>query len=142
MPNPPAPKTGASAAGRTLRILHLEDNPIDAELIKAQLQRHGISCSVTRVATRAAYQAALEQTAVDLILSDSNLPAFDGLSALKMAAEKCSGTPFIFVSGDTSHEAATESLVRGADDFVPKGDLSRLLAVVRRIYAGTAWLDT
>ena len=142
MPNEPAPRTGAPAAGRTLRILHLEDNPIDVELINAQLQRQGISCSVKRVATRAAFQAALEQTAVDLILSDSNLPAFDGLSALKMAAEKCSGTPFIFVSGDTSDEAATGSLVRGADDFVPKGDLSRLIAVVRRIHGGATRRDS
>ena len=93
---------------------------------------------MTPVATRAAFQAALDQAAVDLILSDSNLPAFDGLSALKMAAEKCSGTPFIFVSGDTSDEAARESLVSGADDFVPKGDLSRLIALVRRIYGGAS----
>lgn len=134
MPNEPTPLAEESSVRRRLRILHLEDDAEDAELIEAQLQRRGIVCSVTRVATRAAFQAALDQAAVDLILSDSNLPAFDGASALKMAAAKCPGIPFIFVSGDISDAAAREALAWGADDYVPKGDISRLIAIVQRAF--------
>ncbi|MBI3852654.1 MAG: response regulator [Verrucomicrobia bacterium] len=134
MAHEPTSQREASPGRRRLRILHLEDDAEDAELVEAQLQRHGIACRVTRVATRAAFQAALDQAAVDLILSDSNLPSFDGASALKMAAAKCPGTPFIFVSGDTSDAAAREALAWGADDYVPKGDLSRLIAIVQRAF--------
>src|SRR5204862_137875 len=128
------PQDKASPVRRRLQILHLEDDPLDAELVQLQLQRRGIVCSFMRVETQAEFKSALEQTIVDLILSDSNLPTFDGWSALKLAAEICPGTPFIFVSGDTSDEVAREALARGADDYVCKGDISRLIAVVQRAF--------
>src|SRR5580765_31121 len=64
-----------------LRILHLEDNPGDAELIQATLESEGVVCDVTRVETQADFMAALAQR-FDVILADYTLPAFDGLSAL------------------------------------------------------------
>jgi CheY-like chemotaxis protein len=82
-----------------LRILHLEDDPKDAELIQAMLETEGISCYVTRVETQADFSASLEQGGFDLILADYTLPSFDGLSALKITQEKCPDIPFIFVSG-------------------------------------------
>jgi len=68
---------------RTLNILHLEDSPLDAELIEAHLSDGGLDCRLVRVQTSAEFTAALEQQAFDLILADYALPSFDGLTALK-----------------------------------------------------------
>ncbi|HEX9078153.1 MAG TPA: response regulator, partial [Desulfuromonadaceae bacterium] len=65
-----------------LRILHLEDDPADAELVQAALAREGITCNVLLVATHADFVASLERGGIDLVLADFSLPAFDGMSAL------------------------------------------------------------
>jgi CheY-like chemotaxis protein len=82
-----------------LRILHLDDDPRDAELLQAMLETEGILCHVIRVETQADIFAALEQGGFDLIVADYTLPSFDGLSALKITLEKCPDVPFIFVTG-------------------------------------------
>src|SRR5205814_2293269 len=96
------------------------------------LESEGIECAVRRVETRMQFEAALEEAGIDLILSDFTLPSFDGLSALKIAREKCPGVPFIFVSGTIGEEAAIDSLKEGAVDYVLKDRWSRLPAAVRR----------
>jgi len=115
-----------------LRIIHLEDSPVDAVLLRSLLESEGIECAVRRVETRMQFEAALEEAGIDLILSDFTLPSFDGLSALKIAREKCPGVPFIFVSGTIGEEAAIDSLKEGAVDYVLKDRWSRLPAAVRR----------
>ncbi|MBI4523295.1 MAG: GAF domain-containing protein, partial [Deltaproteobacteria bacterium] len=115
-----------------LRILHLEDNPRDAELVQATLERGGISCEIVRVDTRVELLAALDQRRFDLILGDYSMPGFDGLTALRLAQEKSPETPFIFVSGTLGEEVAIESLKHGAVDYVLKDRLSRLAPCVRR----------
>ena len=115
-----------------LRIIHLEDSPADAVLLRSLLESEGIECAVRRVETRMQFEAALEEAGIDLILSDFTLPSFDGLSALKIAREKCPGVPFIFVSGTIGEEAAIDSLKEGAVDYVLKDRWSRLPAAVRR----------
>src|SRR5882672_8439513 len=115
-----------------LRILHLEDNPTDAELIQAILETEGIICDVTRVDTQADFFASIEQGGFDLILTDYTLPSFDGLSALKIALEKCPDVPFIFVSGTLGEEVAVEALKIGATDYILKQRLSRIVPSVHR----------
>ena len=115
-----------------LRILHLEDNPTDAELIQAILETEGIICDVTRVDTQADFFASLEHGGFDLILTDYTLPSFDGLSALKIALEKCPDVPFIFVSGTLGEEVAIEALKIGATDYILKQRLSRIVPSVHR----------
>jgi PAS domain S-box-containing protein len=115
-----------------LRILHLEDNPTDAELIQAMLETEGIICDVTRVDTQADFFASLEHGGFDLILTDYTLPSFDGLSALKIALEKCPDVPFIFVSGTLGEEVAIEALKIGATDYILKQRLSRIVPSVHR----------
>jgi len=115
-----------------LKILHLEDNESDAELIELRLKAEQIACSITLVATREHFQEALETQSFDLILSDYSLPAFDGLSALKMARQQTPDTPYMFVSGTMGEEAAVESLKSGAADYVLKDRLARLAAAIRR----------
>ena len=115
-----------------LRILLLEDSPLDAELIGAQLSEGGIVCELARVQTCEAFVAALEEGGADLILADYRLQGFDGLSALRLARKVRPKVPFILVSGTLGEEVAIESLKRGATDYVLKHRLERLLPAIRR----------
>jgi len=115
-----------------LRILHLEDDPMDAELVLMTLTGEGVDCEVQLVSRREEFDAALESGAIDLILADFALPAFDGMSALAMVREKYPDLPFVFVSGKLGEEAAIESLKSGATDYVLKSRLSRLVPAVQR----------
>lgn len=117
---------------KTLSILILEDVPTDAELVEDELLQGGICFSSRRVATRDAYLKALEECTPDIILSDYSLPAFDGLSALKIATEKCPDSPFIFVTGALGEERVIELLKQGATDYVLKGRLLRIVPAVSR----------
>jgi len=82
-----------------LRILMLEDAASDAELEIQALKHVGMSCDWRRVQTEGDFVAQIEQFDPHLILSDFTLPSFDGLSALRLAREKCPDVPFIVVSG-------------------------------------------
>src|SRR6516164_1890961 len=115
-----------------LRILHLEDDPRDTELVQETLALDGISSDVTRVETEADFVASLQQGGFDLILADYTLPSFDGLSALKIARENSPHLPLIFVSGTLGEEVAIEALKIGATDYVFKTRLSRLAPSVKR----------
>ena len=115
-----------------LRILHLEDEPKDSELIQETLEAEGIASEVTRVDTQAAFRQLLEQGSFDLILVDYSLPSFDGITALKMAKEVLPGVPFIFVSGTLGDERGVEALKMGATDYVFKSRLSKIVPSVSR----------
>jgi PAS domain S-box-containing protein len=115
-----------------LRILYLEDDPRDAELVQVTLENDGITSDVIRVETKDDFIASLEQTGFDLILADYTLPSFDGLSALKIARQGWPSVPFIFVSGTLGEEIAIEALKIGAMDYVFKTKLSRIVPSVRR----------
>src|SRR5919109_912003 len=115
-----------------LRILHLEDDANDAELLQAMLETEGIISHVTRVDSQDNFLASLEQSGYDLIFADYSLPSFDGLSALKIALEKCPDVPFIFVSGMLGEEVAIEALKIVATDYILKERLSRIVPSVQR----------
>jgi PAS domain S-box-containing protein len=115
-----------------LRILSLEDEPRDAELVQETLELNGINSDLKRVETEAEFLAALEQASFDLILADYTLPSFDGLSALKIVRERWPLIPFIFVSGTLDEEVAIEALKVGATDYVFKTRLSRIVPSVER----------
>jgi PAS domain S-box-containing protein len=115
-----------------LRVLHLEDDPRDAELVQETLETGGIVCHVTRVETQTDFIASLEQGGFHLILADYTLPSFDGLSALKIAQRGWPHVPVIFVAGTLGEDVAIEALKIGATDYVFKTGLSRLMPSVRR----------
>jgi CheY-like chemotaxis protein len=125
----------ASVAQKTLRVLHLEDDPLDAELIENELRGHGIACSITRVYARAPFEAALKEGPGDLILSDSKLPGFDTLLALTMVRQRCPEVPFVFVSGAVAPKSKADALLRGASDFIGKDDLPRLTRLVHWLFS-------
>jgi signal transduction histidine kinase/DNA-binding response OmpR family regulator len=115
-----------------LRILLLEDDARDAELIQELLEADQFDCDVIRVQTRAEFVAGLEVAAIDLVLADYKLPSFDGISALKLALDARAELPFIFVSGSLGEEVAIDALKIGATDYVVKSRLSRLVPSVQR----------
>ncbi len=130
--HPEAQKRTSPEMKSQLRILHLEDDPRDAELVQDTLEADGIGCSVQRVDTKADFVASLENGEFDLILADYTLPSFDGLSALTIAQLNWPHVPFIFVSGTIDEEIAIEALKIGATDYVFKTRLSRIVPSVQR----------
>jgi PAS domain S-box-containing protein len=118
--------------GLSLRILYLEDDRNDVELVQTRLEEEGFRCDLTHVETRVDFISALEKDAFDIILADYKLPSFDGLSALAIAREKTPDAPFIFVSGAMGEELAIETLKNGATDYVLKQRISRLIPAVQR----------
>ncbi len=115
-----------------IKILHLEDDPNDAELVRSHLEAEGFICEITRVDTRDQYTYLLKHNEFDLILADFSLPAFDGLSALTLAKKICPNIPFILLSGMLGEELAIDSMKAGATDYVLKQRLSRLLPSIKR----------
>ena len=115
-----------------VRVLHLEDNAADAELVHATLESVGISCEITPVQTREEYSDSLRKGGYDIILADYRLPGYEGMSALRLTQELCPHIPFIFVSGTMGEDAAIEALTEGATDYVLKQKLSRLAPAIKR----------
>lgn len=122
-------------AGQHIRVLMLEDNPRDAELTTRYLQREQLECSMTVVDDEMSYRSMLETTDPDVILSDYNLPGFDGMRALQIARVLAPETPFLFVSGSIGEERAVEALRAGATDYVLKDRIPRLASAIVRALA-------
>jgi PAS domain S-box-containing protein len=121
-----------------LKILHLEDNRHDADLVEATLDADGLTSEITRVDSREAFQAALLSGRFDVILADYNLPNFDGIAAQELAARLGPEIPFIFLSGSLGEEGAVERLKAGATDYVLKDRMARLSSAVRRALSEAA----
>jgi PAS domain S-box-containing protein len=117
---------------RMLRVLHLEDNTRDVELVAGWLEDEGIRCEIRNVQTAPAFEMALMSGDLDLIISDFTLPTFDGLKALGMARERLPDVPFILFSGSIGEEFAIDCLKQGAVDYVLKQRPKRLIAAIRQ----------
>jgi len=118
-----------------LRILNLEDNERDAELNEVMISARWPQCHLVRVDNCDDYLTALEESHLDLILSDYTMPGFNGLEALALARERRPEVPFLFVSGTIGEDAAIEALKNGATDYVLKHRLMRLIPAVARALA-------
>ncbi len=111
-------------------LLLLEDSPLDAQILQAELARGGYT--IVRVETRVAFDLALRGGRFAAILSDYRLPGFSGRDALTLAQQLAPGTPFVFVSGALGEHTAVELLKQGATDYVLKDQLERLLPSLDR----------
>jgi PAS domain S-box-containing protein len=114
------------------RLLLLEDNDCDEQLLRRAIKGAWPECEVVRVSCREGFEAALTQGAFDLILSDYMVPGYPGLDALAYCRENFPRVPFLFVSGAIGDEVAVESLKAGAIDYVLKDRLARLVPSIRR----------
>ena len=108
-----------------LTVLLVEDNPYDAELVVRELQRTGYAPTWVRVDTEADFRKRLEEGA-DLILSDYEMPQFNGLRALEILNRSGRDIPFILISGTIGEDTAVAAMKQGAADYLLKDRLTRL----------------
>ena len=119
-------------ASRSLRILHLEDSPRDAELIHHKLESEGLAFEMTHVSNRRAFEEEVAKGDFDIVLCDYNIPGYDGLAALSLVRQRYPVMPVMLISGSLGEEEAVRCLQYGATDFIIKERLSRLGVAVRR----------
>ncbi|MGO8837154.1 MAG: PAS domain S-box protein [Limisphaerales bacterium] len=117
---------------KKLRILHLEDEPDFAELVRSMFVQDGLEVEIKCVGTRASLEEALQSGTFDVVISDYHLPSFSGLDALAMVRKQDPHVPFILVSGTIGEQAAIESLKAGATDYLLKQHPERLPSAIRR----------
>jgi signal transduction histidine kinase len=117
------------------KVLIVEDNNYDYELVERMLRKMSFSYEVRRAASGEEYEDLLYNYTPDLILSDFSIPSYSGLKALEFAKSVHPEVPFIFVSGSIGEERAVEALKQGADDYVLKDNLSKLEPSVKRALA-------
>src|SRR3979409_2077062 len=114
------------------RVLHLEDDPRDAEMIHNKLEDQEVSCAIVLVNDKSGFEAALTRESFDLIITDYNLPGYDGISALRWAQTQQPDAPVIIISGVLGEEEAVKCLHTGATDYLLKDHLDRLAPAVQR----------
>ncbi len=120
---------------KILRILILEDNPADAELIEFELKNARLAFTSKVVTSQSEFAQHLEDFSPDLVLSDYDLPHYNGALALEEVKKRCPEVPFILVTGAVSEDRAIEILTGGARDYVLKNHLNRLAPAVLRVLA-------
>jgi PAS domain S-box-containing protein len=117
---------------RPIRVLHLEDSPRDAEMIRHRLDVEDVACDILVANSKDSFEAALVAESFDLIISDYNLPGYNGVTALKQAQATQPDVPVILISGTVVEEQAVKCLHIGATDYLLKERLDRLGPAVRR----------
>jgi PAS domain S-box-containing protein len=116
----------------TINILHLEDDLNDSLFIKLWLNKENLDFNYLLADNEADFRNHLSNQKIDIILSDYNLPDYSGADALLLIKEQYPDIPFVFVSGTMGEEAAIQSLLNGATDYVLKSRLERLGSAIKR----------
>ncbi len=117
---------------KPVKILIVEDNDADVELLRRELTRQGVRFESRVVRSADELRAALSERAPDVVCSDYTLPGFDGNAALRICRELRPETPFLFVSGSIGETRAVETLKSGATDYILKDAMGRLPAAITR----------
>ena len=115
-----------------LRALIIEDSQTDCELLVRALRQEGLDLTYKQVDSADALISSLEEETWDIVISDHSMPGFSGTAALKIIRDRKLDTPFIFVSGTIGEETAVEAMRQGANDFVMKDHLARLVPAIDR----------
>ncbi len=115
-----------------LRLLQVEDREDDAVLVTRELSRAGYDVFAVRVDTAEALSRELSHAQWDVVIADYTMPGFSGSKALNMVRERDLDVPFIFVSGTIGEDTAVAAMRTGAQDYIIKGNLTRLAPAVER----------
>jgi PAS domain S-box-containing protein len=115
-----------------LRLLIVEDSDDDAQLMLINLRRAGYEPDYIRVDNEPDLQAALQQSGWQVVVSDYAMPGFSGLEALQLLRRQHPHLPFILVSGTVGEEIAVEAMRKGANDYIMKDNLTRLVPAIER----------
>jgi signal transduction histidine kinase len=119
-------------SGTPLRLLLIQDSEEDATIVLRELKRGGYAIDFDRVDKPEELRATLAAHPWDLVISDFAMPEFSGADALKIVRSSGSETPFIFVSGTMGEDVAVAALKDGAQDYLEKDNLRRLVPAVQR----------
>src|ERR1700761_5722748 len=109
-----------------LKILHLEDVPEDAQLVRYELEKSKMDFEKLDVDNKECFTAALTEFKPDIILSDHSLPSFNSMEALEILKKSGSQIPFILITATISEEFAVEIMKAGASDYILKDRTQRL----------------
>jgi DNA-binding NtrC family response regulator len=115
-----------------IRIVLVEDDADDAELVRARFAEAGFRFDLERVESSPTFRAAILRGDVDLVIADYSLPRFDGVAVLELVRELRPDVPVVLISGVIGEDLAIETLKLGATDYVLKQRLDRLVPVVLR----------
>ncbi len=122
---------------KELKILLLEDNYSDAELLMRTLTKADMKYDLHLVESKDHFISELDGFNPDIIVSDYSLPSLNSLEALEIARKKNSDIPFILVTGSVSEEFAVDCIRAGVDDYILKNSLIRLPASIKNIFSKT-----
>jgi signal transduction histidine kinase len=115
-----------------IKILIVEDNTADADLLVRHLAKSGLSFVPKIVESRKSFEDSLDNFVPDIILSDYSLPSFDAVSAFKIIRDKNLTIPFIIISGIIGEENAVMLIKEGVTDYVSKNNFSSLMQKISR----------
>ncbi len=119
-------------ARKPIRILFVENSPEDIALTLCELRRGGFEPMVDQVQTAEAMRTALEKEVWDVILCDHSLPHFNSTEALQIFKESKQEIPFVIISGTLEEECVAQAMRAGADDYLSKNNMVRLVPVIER----------
>lgn len=117
---------------KPLNVLIIEDNESDAELVIRHLDKANMAGYVRRVESADELKDALQSGPWDVVIADYSLPQFNAPAALKIVRETDTDIPFIVVSGTMGEETAVMIMKSGAQDYLMKDDLTRLIPAISR----------
>lgn len=120
---------------KDIRILYVEDDPMDVQLAEEILKGEGFLPHLMVSTNTSEFLLHIKEEDFDIILSDFSLPDFDGFSALDIAHRTRPDIPFIFLSGQLGEEAAIKALKNGAVDYVTKQNIQKLPSIIERALA-------
>lgn len=121
----------ATSGAPTVRILIIDDNPADAELVRAELRRARLQFTLTHCDNRRDLIARLDEDP-DVVLTDFIMPNLSGLEVIELVRAQDSDLPVIIVSGSIGEDLAVTAMKEGAFDYLLKDRLSRLAQAVQR----------
>ncbi len=118
--------------GGPLQVIVVEDSEDDTMLVLREIRKGGYEPVFERVETAEELRDALSSRKWGLVISDFSMPYFDAISAMKIVHERDPDLPFILVSGTITEETAVNAMKAGAQDFVTKGNMARLVPAIER----------
>ena len=130
-------QTARAMMNSPVQVLLVEDSEDDALLLEHRLCAHDDPIAITRVETAFSLQAALDARDWDVVISDYRMPLLSGLDALDIVRRHDRDLPFILVSSTVGEDVAVDAMRRGANDYVMKSRLARLLPAFQRELRGT-----
>lgn len=125
-------RDSACEGHQPLAALLIEDSEFDALFLLALLRQGGYEVHSRRVQDAASLRAALASDHWDIVFSDHRMPNFDSTEALRIVKANHADIPFIIVSGSIGEDVAVAAMKAGAQDYLMKGNLTRLVAAVER----------